>query len=354
MKTIVGNGASTLAGTNDKVRGVSVAICCHNGAERLPSTLAATLAAVKSDRPNDCELIVVDNGSSDGTIRLAEAHFSQETQIECRIIKEPRLGLAYARLAALSVAKGNVTCFIDDDNWPSSEYFSTVRRVFNQNPSVGIFGCSTRLPDGISLPPELSQFGESYAIGHLHPISGLLPAGWWVWGAGLAVRTEAARCLAQGGFQSAILFRGGDETELSLAVCLLGWRVWYEKAPLIIHAVDERRFTVSNLLKMHQGFGASALVIRRYVRRAQGQNWISGRVYPLLALLHAPIAVCRAAYRILMIYVDPSLERQLKAAESRGWMRFLVKGWGALSVQRHNLKIIERHLLTVPDKNTSV
>jgi glycosyltransferase involved in cell wall biosynthesis len=340
-----------MSGGADIVRGISVVICCHNSAERLPSTLAATFAALKCERSNNCELIIVDNDSSDRTRRIAEGLISRETQILCRIIKEPNVGQANARLAALSLAKGDVTCFIDDDNWPSCEYFQTIRRVFSQNPSIGVFGCSTRLPDGVALPPELSQYGFNYAIGHLYAATGILPVGSSVWGTGLALRTEPIQRLVLGGFRSVVvrrkgLLQRGDDSELVLALSILGWRVWYERAPLIVHAVDGRRFSDANLVKLHEANGASTPLLRRYIRRAQGQVWITGRLYPALLVLLAPIRLGRAAYRAVMTYFHPSLKRRLRAAESWGWMSFLASGWPALSVQRENMMIIERNVVT--------
>jgi hypothetical protein len=251
-------------------------------------------------------------------------------------------------LAGLQAASSEITCFIDDDNWPSLEYFPTIMRVFRENPTVGGFGCSTCLPVGTELPPELKGYARGYAIGDWYDRSGILPTGGYVWGAGMAVRTEALRQLVVNGFSPALLGRAGglqlagDDTEFVLGLVLCGWEIWYERKPLITHALDPRRLTAERLIAMHEGFGAGSLIMQRYVRLAMGKSWVAGRLFPILVILHLPVVLSRMVYRGVMARLDPSLARRVQFAESKGRIKFLMQGRQALSTQTSNLRAIER------------
>src|SRR5260370_5744265 len=78
--------------------GVSIVVCCHNSERLLPETLAR-LAAQQFTRPAPtCEVIVIDNASTDRTSSVARASWPTECTIPLRVASEPKLGLASARL----------------------------------------------------------------------------------------------------------------------------------------------------------------------------------------------------------------------------------------------------------------
>lgn len=98
---------------------VSILLCTHNRCEHLRQVLAS-LERVHVPEDADVELIVVDNGSTDGT-----AAFLAEVRLEnmpLRVVQEPRAGAGHARNAALAAARGDILMFTDDDmrlpeNW---------------------------------------------------------------------------------------------------------------------------------------------------------------------------------------------------------------------------------------------
>ncbi|MEX1027955.1 MAG: glycosyltransferase [Candidatus Paceibacterota bacterium] len=88
---------------------VSVVIPCYNGARFLKETLASVLA--QSHRP--LEVLVVDDGSTDGSAEIAEA-FPDPV----RVLRQSNRGESVARNRGMNEATGEWIAFLDaDDVW---------------------------------------------------------------------------------------------------------------------------------------------------------------------------------------------------------------------------------------------
>jgi glycosyltransferase involved in cell wall biosynthesis len=87
----------------------SVVIPTFNRRKYLP----ATLASVRAQRFTDVEIIVVDDGSTDGTKEYLET-----LQPEVRVVHQPNLGPGAARNAGVAISRGDYIAFLDsDDLW---------------------------------------------------------------------------------------------------------------------------------------------------------------------------------------------------------------------------------------------
>jgi glycosyltransferase involved in cell wall biosynthesis len=95
---------------------ITIVICSRNRATSLRETLEAIAAC---DIPKDwaTELLVVDNGSIDDTANVLSS--IQFSRISFRAVDEPRIGVSYARNAAVREARGEVMLCTDDDVRPS-------------------------------------------------------------------------------------------------------------------------------------------------------------------------------------------------------------------------------------------
>lgn len=92
----------------------TVAICSANRCARLAETLAALLPSVDF---RVAEVVVVDNGSTDGTPSLlAEVVAAHPRGV--RAVREERAGLSAARNRAVREARGDLLLFLDDDALP--------------------------------------------------------------------------------------------------------------------------------------------------------------------------------------------------------------------------------------------
>ena len=100
---------------------ISILICTRDRALHLRETLAAI---GNLDFPSDlpCEMIVMDNGSSDETPHVVKNAASQFRNLEIRYLHEVRLGLSVARNAALAASRGEMILFTDDDIRPEANW----------------------------------------------------------------------------------------------------------------------------------------------------------------------------------------------------------------------------------------
>ena len=90
----------------------SVILCVRNGA----ATIAAQLHALSAQEcPEEWELVVVDNGSTDGTPQIVAEWHGRLPGLRVVQARE-RQGLAYARNAGAAEASGGVLAFCDADD----------------------------------------------------------------------------------------------------------------------------------------------------------------------------------------------------------------------------------------------
>lgn len=250
--------------------GVSVVVCSHNGAGRLPSTLAHLAAqSVPQDLP--WEVIVIDNASADDTSEVARHQGIRPASASFRIISEPRLGLSHARCRGLEESRYEVVSFVDDDNWVCRNWVQQVATIMATNPEIGACGGSAAPECEISPPSWFERVQSCYAVGAQSDRAGDVT--WtkgYVWGAGLTVRKSAWRQLQRLGFRFLLTDRKGSELqsggdmELCYALRLAGWTLWYDPRLEMRHYIPASRLTWSYVRKMHRGFGVAAIGLKTY------------------------------------------------------------------------------------------
>ena len=104
MPTIVGSGSPRL----------SIIIPARNEAHRLPPTLEK-IACFLTEKGYSAEIIVVDNGSTDGTSDKVREFASQHDKLQIRVIVEPRLGKGAAARAGMLRGMGEILFLCDAD-----------------------------------------------------------------------------------------------------------------------------------------------------------------------------------------------------------------------------------------------
>lgn len=117
------------------------------------ATLSETLQALSAQTFRDFEIIVVDDGSSDGTVAIARAHDDPRL----RLVRQTNRGLAGARNTGIAHARGTYIGFCDaDDLWMPDKLAAHVAHL-DANPLVGLSFSGSALIDAASRPLGLSQ-----------------------------------------------------------------------------------------------------------------------------------------------------------------------------------------------------
>lgn len=113
----------------------SVILPAHN-AEK---TLAATLVSLARQTCDDWEAIVLDDGSTDRTGRIATAFARVETRV--RVVRLSGLGPSRARNLGAAEAHGQFLAFLDGDDLWVPEKLAVSEAVLRASPGVdGVFG----------------------------------------------------------------------------------------------------------------------------------------------------------------------------------------------------------------------
>ena len=239
---------------------VSVVLCTYNGARTLGETCSAL---ERLDYP-DAEVIVVDDGSTDDSARIASAHGFQVISTENR-------GLSSARNTGLAAATGQIVAFIDDDAMPDPHWLDYLVDTFARTEFVAVGGPNLPVPgDGAVADAVAASPGNP-----IHVLLGDREAE-HIPGCNSAFLTEALTAI--GGFDPQ--FRAaGDDVDVCWRLQDRGWKIGYSPAAVVWH---HRRRSIGAYLRQQRGYGqAEAMLERKWPARysAGGHVTWRGRVY---------------------------------------------------------------------------
>jgi glycosyltransferase involved in cell wall biosynthesis len=108
----------------------SVVIAAHNAAQTLPSTVRSVLAQTRPD----FEIIVVDDGSTDGTGDALRG-VSDDRIV---YVRQTNQGPAVARNAGVDIAAGKYVCLLDSDDLWLPDYLETMAAALEADPGAGL------------------------------------------------------------------------------------------------------------------------------------------------------------------------------------------------------------------------
>jgi glycosyltransferase involved in cell wall biosynthesis len=254
------------------IPGVSVIVCCHNSARRLPETLRH-LAAQQLPAAVAWELIVIDNASTDDTAAVAVANWPATPPAPLRVVAEPQPGLHCARIRGIREARHEIISFIDDDNWVSPDWVARIDSDFAAHPEMGVCGGRSIAATEMTPPPWFESIQRGYAVGPQYAQTGEVTNshGSLLWGAGLSIRTSALRQLLDEGFVFQLSGRkgtqvlAGEDTEVCFALWARGLRFWYDDALIFSHFIPKERLHWNYAQRMCVGMGNSSVLLELYL-----------------------------------------------------------------------------------------
>lgn len=119
---------------------ISVVIPLYNKAAEIERTLRSVMG--QSVQPR--EIIVVDDGSTDGSGDIVERMASPLL----RLVRQPNAGVSAARNKAISLASGRWVALLDgDDRW-SEDYLLTMAQLIGRYPDCGAYGSAFYVDNG--------------------------------------------------------------------------------------------------------------------------------------------------------------------------------------------------------------
>lgn len=287
---------------------VSVIIPAYGHADVIGRTL---VSALSQELPGDLEVIVINDGATDGTAEVVKPYLPSITYVE-----QANAGQATARNHGLSLARGEFVAMLDDDDlWPAGKLAWQVEALRAEPDAVLVYGEDARIgPDDEPLDnpprPEYQRpHGESTRNGFL--------TGCYIGTPGQTlIRRDALR--AVGGFDTDIF--ASDDWDLYMRLADAG-PFLYEDRVAIFYRVHPGNTSSTSVLRHWQGHKKAAdkhPIADPILAARRAANERRYFLRPLLRLSHAARQRGDLA---------TSLAAQQAAAEVDGGVRWKKEWW---------------------------
>lgn len=198
---------------------VSVIVPVYNGAESLGACLAALSAQHKPVLgAKGCEVIVVDDGSVDGSAEIAAQH-------GVTVIRQNHAGVAAARNRGAQQARGQLLLFTDADCEPLPNWIERMVAPFADPDVVGVKGVYRTSQRSLVARFAQAEYEEKYArLGQRNQID-------FIDTYSAAYRREVF--VAEGGFNTEFL-RNQDQ-EFSFRLAKAGYKLVFAPQAVVYH-----------------------------------------------------------------------------------------------------------------------
>ena len=210
---------------------VSIIVLNYNGRAWLERCLPAAIAETASD----CELIVVDNGSSDGSLE-----FLSTFRPVIRVLPlESNVGFAAGNNAGARLARGRYLAFLNNDAAPQPGWLAAVRAALDAHPRAGLAAsCIVYLSDPATVDSAgdgMTRFGGAFKRAHGRPVSEARDSREVFGACGAACLIRRGLFDDIGGFDEAY-FAVHEDVDLSYRCQLLDYHCIYCPDAVVHHA----------------------------------------------------------------------------------------------------------------------
>jgi hypothetical protein len=236
---------------------VSVVVCTRNRATLLADALAS-LYDLSTDE-FVYEIVVVDNGSTDGTREVVH-HAHSESKHPVRYVYESEPGIVAARNRGIAEARGRWLAFFDDDQLADWHWLAELYRGATERGALSVGGAvNLALPSDCArslAPPVRMLLGEALHGDEPVRYGGRLTPGCGNW---LLERSVFERV---GMFQRSIAGRGED-TDLFERLQRAGIPSWYVPTAVIHHMTPPERLMQPYIVDLARRMGRGIAIRQR-------------------------------------------------------------------------------------------
>jgi hypothetical protein len=218
-------------GADETAIAVSIIVLNYNGRSWLERCLGFAVAELS----HDCELIVVDNGSTDGSV-----DYLRHALPDVRIVPlERNIGFAAGNNAGVRAARGRYIAFLNNDAAPQPGWLAALRAALDAAPDVGLAAsCIVFLHDASvvdSAGDGLTRWGGAFKREHGRSVREASSAGEVFGACGAACLVRRNLFDEVGGFDEAF-FAVYEDVDLSYRFQLRGYRCMYRPDAVVHHA----------------------------------------------------------------------------------------------------------------------
>lgn len=285
---------------------VTVLMATHNGAAWIERSLMSMTAVVPP--PQGWKLIVVNNGSTDGTAAILH-RFAERLPLQ--VLHRARPGKNAALNLGLKHIEGDLVAFADDDVLVDPHWLVQLTAAAHAEPGYAAFGGCIR-PEW-PRPPEQwildwVPLGPAFVLtpparrGPCPPES--------VWGPNMAVPAEVFRS----GFQfdesigpdGSTRYAMGSETSLTRRLAAAGQRCFHVPEAVVTHLIRPGQMT-------------REWIVRRAFRAGRGKGVLAQEIEPSRALAGVPRYFLRQAAEAALRFAAAKLRSDARGAFRAAW-----------------------------------
>jgi len=235
---------------NTASAGISVVIPSRDG----KALLEAQLAGIETDLAGvSGEIVVIDNGSSDGTAEWLRATYPQ---VVIEVSPEP-LSFAAAVNRGIRRARFSHVCLLNNDMRIDPGFFAALRKAFRAVPGLFCATAQIRFPPGVRREETgkavMAQAApEDFPIRCDEPLPGE-DRTWVLYGSGGCSAYDAAKLGALGGVDEAYAPAYVEDLDLGYRAWLRGWPSVYVAGAVVEHrhrATTSRYYSEEQLATM--------------------------------------------------------------------------------------------------------
>ena len=153
---------------------VSVIIPIYNAEAYLKETLDSVLA---SDY-EALEVVMMDDGSTDGSLAIAQEYAQKD--VRCKVLHQDNAGVSAARNKAIQEAQGKYILPVDADDKISTTYIRHAVEAIEQDDNIRVVGCHARKFGAVNKEWKLPRFSYPLlARKNMIPVSSLFRKADW-------------------------------------------------------------------------------------------------------------------------------------------------------------------------------